>query len=116
MANFLFVYRNSAEQECKEPSPEEMQAFMQQWAEWYEKVGDGIVNGGDGLMPTGKVLRGTTVTDGPFIEAKELVGGFSIVKADGYEQALEYAGSCPINAMGGSIEVRELAGFGPVEP
>ena len=115
MANFLFVYRNDVAQECQEPSPEEIQAFMQQWTDWYEKVGDGIVNGGDGLMPTGKVLRGTTVTDGPFIEAKELVGGFSIVRAADYEQALEFARSCPINAMGGSIEVRELAGFASIE-
>lgn len=111
MSKFLFVYRNDAEAACNQPSPEEMQACMADWGKWFEQVGDAIVNGGDGLMPTGKLVRGDAVTDGPFIEAKELVGGFSIVQADSYDQAVEYAKTCPVNASGGSVEVRELAGF-----
>ncbi len=112
MAKFLFVYRNDAEQDQIAPSPEQMQAIMQEWGAWFAKVGPGIVDGGDGLMPTGKLLRGTTVTDGPFIEAKELVGGYSVVQAENYDQAVEYAKSCPIIGYGGSIEIREMAGLG----
>jgi hypothetical protein len=75
-------------------------------------VGEAIIDGGDGLQPTGRMVRpGGHVSDGPFIEAKELVGGFSIIKASNYDQAVEYAKSCPILAGGGSIEIRELAGF-----
>ncbi|MBC8355241.1 MAG: hypothetical protein H8E66_24970 [Planctomycetes bacterium] len=111
MAKFLFVYRNDSERPCEQPSPEEMQTIMAKWGEWFQQVGEGIVNGGDALMPTGKTVRGSTVTDGPLIEAKELVGGFSILQADTYDQAVEYAKTCPIIENGGSVEVRELAGF-----
>ena len=51
------------------------------------------------------------VTDGPFMEAKELLGGYSIIKADSYEQALAIAKECPAHQDGSSIEVRELAGL-----
>jgi len=113
MPKFLFVYRNDAESElsCGKPSPEQMQEIMTQWGQWFQKVGDAIVNGGDGLLPTGKMVRGDTVTDGPFIEAKELVGGFSIIQAEGYDQAVVHAKTCPIISNGGSVEIRELAGF-----
>ena len=112
MAKFLFVYRNSTEVEMPEMSPEDMQAAMAEWGKWFGQLGDAIVEPGDGLVPTGKVLNGDgTVTDGPFIEAKELVGGFSIVQADSIDSAVEMAKGCPIAAMGGSVEVRELAGY-----
>lgn len=110
MPKFLFVYRSSAQQSAEQPSPEQMQEIMGQWGKWMEKVGAALVDGGDGLMPTGKVVNGGAVTDGPFIEAKELVGGFSIVEADDYDGAVAYAKSCPA-AENGSVEVRELAGF-----
>ncbi len=112
MAKFLFVYRNSTEVEMPEMSPEEMQAAMAKWGEWFQELGEAVVEPGDGLVPTGKVLKGDgTVTDGPFIEAKELVGGFSILEADSIDSAVEMAKGCPITAHGGSVEVRELAGY-----
>ncbi len=83
------------------------------WHAWFAKVGAGLVDGGDGLLPTGKIVKPTgVVTDGPFIEGKDIVGGYSIVQADTYDQAVEYAKSCPIMMVGGTIEVRELAGLG----
>lgn len=113
MANFLFVYRNSMEVEQKQPSPEEMQAVMAEWGAWFQTIGENLVNGGDALLPTGKIVKSDgAVTDGPFIEAKELVGGFSIIKANDYDKAVEYAKTCPIMAVGGSVEVRELAELG----
>lgn len=113
MPKFLFVYRNNTDQMSQQPSPEEMQAVMAQWGEWFESVGAGMVDGGDGLLPTGRQISADgVVTDGPFIEAKELVGGFSIVQADTYDGAVAYAQTCPIIAGGGQVEVRELAGFG----
>ncbi len=117
MAKFLFVYRNSSEVEQAEMSPEDMQAAMEQWGIWFQQLGDKLVDGGDGLLPTGKVLKGDgTVTDGPFIEAKELVGGYSILRADNVDDAVELAKGCPIAAMGGTIEVRELAGYTETPP
>lgn len=112
MAKFLFVYRSLPGQFPEAPSPEQMQAIMASWNDWFRKVGDAVIDGGDGLQATGRMIRpGGKVSDGPFIEAKELVGGFSIVKADSYDQAVEYAKSCPILEGGGSIEIREMAGL-----
>lgn len=112
MAKFLFVYRSLPNPAEDAPSPEQIQAIMAAWGEWFRKLGDAVIDGGDGLQPTGRMVRPTgPVSDGPFIEAKELVGGFSILKAASYEQAVEYAKSCPILAGGGSIEIREFAGF-----
>ncbi len=111
MAKYLFIYRGDSNDSCQQHSPEEMQALMAKWGAWFEKVGAGMVSGGDALLPTGKLVRGNTVTDGPFIEAKELVGGYSIVQGDSYDAAVEYAKTCPIIEEGGSVEVRELAGF-----
>ena len=111
MAKFLFVYRSSADQEQHQPSPEQMQQVMARWGQWFQKVGAAIVDGGDGLLPTGKTVKGNSVTDGPFIEAKELVGGFSILQAENYDEAVELAKSCPVIEQGGTVEIRELAGF-----
>lgn len=114
MAKFLFIYRNSAEMDQTPPSPEMMQQILATWGKWMEQVAKNgnLVDGGDGLQPTGKKVKpGGVVSDGPFIEAKELVGGYSIVQADSYEKACEFAKTCPILSYGGWVEVRELAGF-----
>ena len=112
MGKYLFVYRNLEEHSKVQPTPEEIQAIMQQWQGWFETVGADLIDGGDGLLPTGKIVGPDgTVTDGPFIEAKELVGGYSVIQASDYDQAAEYAKTCPIVHIGGSIEIRELAGF-----
>lgn len=114
MAKFLFIYRNPAEQDASPPSPEMMQAILAAWGDWMAKVAKGgnLIDGGDGLHPTGKIVRpGGLVSDGPFIEAKDLVGGYSLIQADSYDKAVEFAKICPILAHGGTVEVRELAGF-----
>ena len=52
------------------------------------------------------------VTDGPHIESKEVVGGFSVVQAESYDEAVEVARGCPITFVpGAEIEIREMAGF-----
>lgn len=114
MAKFLLIYRNAAEMDATPPSPEMMQEILATWGKWMEQVAKGgnLVDGGDGLQATGKIVRpGGIVTDGPFIESKELVGGYSIVQADSYDKAVVFAKTCPILTYGGWIEVRELAGF-----
>lgn len=111
MAKFLFVYRNSSEQPAEAPSPEQMQAAMAEWGKWFQKIGAAVVDGGDGLMPNGKVIKEGAVTDGPFIEAKELVGGYSIIQAESYDEATELAQGCPVIANGGTVEIRQLAGY-----
>ena len=112
MAKFMFVYRGGNEGES-EPSPEEMQQVIQVWMNWIEggqKAG-WLVDGGDGLKPAGKVVYpDLTITDGPFAESKELVGGYSLVEAEDMAAAAEIAKTSPMIAAGGTVEVRELLG------
>jgi len=112
MAKFLFVYRggNQAEQQM---TPEQMQQVMQKWGAWIgEAMQKGwMVDPGDALTPEGRVLRGKVVKDGPFVESKEIVGGYSIVKADSIDAAAELAKGCPGLLTGGKVEVRPLAGL-----
>ena len=111
MAKYLFVYRTPAV--CAQPSPEEMQAMMEPWHQWFQKFGSAIVDGGDGLKPTGRIVKAGLVSDGPYIEVKEVIGGYSIVEAADYAGALAMAKECPVVLKGGdrSIEIRELAGY-----
>lgn len=111
MAGYLFLYREG-DKEKFQPSPEEMQSYMQSWMDW---IGQAMEAGwmtvpGDALKEEGRVLHADkSVTDGPFAESKEVIGGYSIVEAENFDQAVQYAHGCPIFAEGGTVEVRELA-------
>ena len=113
MAKFLFVYRRSAEAAAK-MTPETMEQMLERWRVW---MAEGLQKGwlldiGDGLKPEGKIVRqAKVVTDGPFVESKEVVGGFSIIQAETLAAATEIAHGCPVLQRGGCVEVRELAGF-----
>ena len=95
-------------------SPEETQTQMQLWFEWVDKLkAQDIYVEGRPLTPAGKVVTGETpvVTDGPFAEVNELVGGYFIVKADSLDKASEIAKDYPDYPYGGSVEVREVMVF-----
>lgn len=109
MAKFMFMHRGG--NDCAtERSPEEMQQAMQAWGEWMEsgmKAG-WLLDPGDGLKSEVRIVHPDhTVTDGPFAESKELVGGYCMVEAADLAAAVELAKAMP---AGGMIEVRELAG------
>ena len=109
MKDFMFLFRNTTDRSSA--TPEEMQSNMQLWFAWVEKLkGQGIYVAGEPLTPVGKVLKGkqTVITDGPFAESKEVVGGFFIIKADTIEQAAELAKDCPDLPGSGTVEVREV--------
>jgi hypothetical protein len=112
MKDFMFIFRNSTE--APQPSPEEMQANMQLWMDWIEKLKsqDKYV-AGEPLLPEGKIVKGVKplVTDGPFAESKEIVGGFFIIRAQSLEEATELAKDCPDLPSNGSVEVREVMKF-----
>ena len=113
MTKYLFIYRNPLALDTRQPSPEEMKAMFAQWDSWKSKFKTNIVDIGDGLKPTGKVLKAGAVTDGPHVESKEIVGGYSIVQAESYDKALAVARECPVTYMPGAyVEVREMAAFG----
>lgn len=79
-----------------------------------EEQGESYLPDGEGacLKPAGKVVRANSTSDGPFMEAKEVLGGYSNVQVADIERAVDISKSCPVLMMpGASIEVRELAGY-----
>jgi hypothetical protein len=109
---YLFLHRSQpglAPSQEHMPSPEQMQQMLAKWNAWKEKFKDNIVDWGDKLKPGGKIVSASSVSDGPFVEAKEIVGGFMIVSADSFEQAVVIAQQMPAGP-GARIEIRELAG------
>lgn len=75
---------------------------------WKEKFQKNIVDLG-GRLGGGSVVTSESATDGPFVESKEVVGGFMIVMADSLAQAIQVARECPGVVMpGSSVEVREI--------
>lgn len=95
-------------------SPDEMQRVIAKYMEWSDKMGKaGHLRGGEKLRdgsgkhitaPGGKLL----VRDGPFAEAKEVVGGYFLIEAADYTAATKLCVDCPHLALGGRIELREI--------
>jgi hypothetical protein len=107
---YLFLHRSEPGHGQGQPSPEQMQAMFAKWTAWKEKFKDNIVDWGDKLKPGGKMVSTSAVSDGPLVEAKEIIGGFMIVTADSLEHAAAIAREMPAMQPGARIEVREMAG------
>jgi len=112
MTQFLYLYRmtDSARQEAM-GTPASAQQSMQRWMTWLSELDakGHLKDRGQPLERTGKVVRGkNAVTDGPYTEAKDLVGGFTLVEARDIDQAVELSRGCPILDGGGSVEVRPV--------
>ncbi len=108
--NYLLIQR-SLPGKRETPSPAQMQEMYAAFHAWKEKFEASIVDMGGKLSASGRVLNASGVSDGPFIEAKEIVGGFMIVAAESYERALEVARECPgVIGPGSSVEIREIQG------
>jgi hypothetical protein len=92
------------------PSPAQMQEMYVAFNAWKEKFKGNIVDMGGKLKPGGKILTESGVTDGPFAEAKEIVGGYMVVAAESTDRAVEIARQCPgMVRPGSSVEIREIA-------
>jgi hypothetical protein len=105
---FLYVFRFAAGAPPKPASPEEMQAQYAAWSAWRKKF-EKEVTPGEGLKGGGAVVKGGAVSDGPYIEAKEVMGSYAFVAASSLAHAIEIAKECPINQIpGASVEIREL--------
>ena len=93
------------------PSPEQMQAMFAAYNAWKERFKEQILDMGDKLASDGRVLSASGVADGPFVEGKEVIGGYMIVCADSYEGAEEVMRACPASQMPGAcFEIRQLLG------
>ena len=111
-AQFLLLFRHP--KDGPDPSPEEMQKIMGKWMAWMKGMGArGEFAGANRLEDTGAVVqgpRGTRFTDGPFAEAKEVVGGYVLVNAANLAAATAIARGGPGLDNGTIVEVR------PIEP
>jgi hypothetical protein len=109
---FLFLYRSSPDPR-DQPSPADMQAGYMKWKSWMAKYAKEILDQPpprSGPKPGGaaSVCRAGAVTDGPYVEGKEVVGGWSFIEAESLEHAVEIAKEVP---MFSSVEIREITSF-----
>ena len=102
MSEFTFLYRGRD----TSASPEQRQKHLQKWVAWFKELGEKgyLKELGHPLEVTGMVV----VTDGPYAEAKDVVGGFSLIEANDLAHAMEISKGCPILEVGGSVEVRPV--------
>lgn len=111
MSNFLYLFRGGDDAYSK-LSSEEQQAHMQVWGQWMGGLQEkGKLVDGEPLSQDGKVVKnkGEIVTNGPFAEGAEVVGGYLIVSADSMGEAVEISKGCPIfDYEGSNVEVREI--------
>jgi hypothetical protein len=108
MTDFTFLYRGRD----TNASPDQMQKTMEKWRTWFKALGEKghLKDIGHPLENSGKVVKGKqkNVTDGPFAEAKDVVGGFTLIQARDLDHAVELSKECPILEVGGSVEVRPI--------
>ena len=112
MKDFLLVYRTDYNTIPKGASPEQMQASTKRWMDWIGGIAaqNKLTDRGNRLVPLGKVVKADNIiADGPYTEIKECIVGYSIVKTTSIEKAAELAKGCPILAIGGNVEVREIS-------
>jgi hypothetical protein len=111
MNEFLLIFRRGTDTGGAQPSPEQMQAMMQSWQDWMGSIAaqNKLVNPGNRLATDGKVVKpGNIITNGPYVEIKESIGGYTIIRAESLEEAAEISKGCPIFAVDGNVEVREI--------
>jgi hypothetical protein len=111
MNEFLLIFRRDLSDSDTQPSPEHLQNMMKDWQHWMGGIAarNQLVSSGNRLAPEGKVVKpGAVVTNGPYVEIKEAIGGYILIRADSMEQAAEISKGCPILTVGGNVEVRAI--------
>jgi hypothetical protein len=109
MEKFMLIFQGGMPSE--NPSTEFMQAQMGKWMSWIDKLNKaGKYVAGEPLLPGGKLINGNnkTVTDGPYTEGKEVVGGFFLINAEDMNEAVKICDDYPDYEYGGSIQVRQV--------
>jgi hypothetical protein len=109
MKEFVMLFRNAPTGDAR-PSPGVMQEFAKKWDVWLAGISaKNRFVGGSRLSFEGRILKpGNVITDGPYAEVKEILGGLITVKAESLDDAFEMAYGCPILLLGGYVEVRAV--------
>jgi hypothetical protein len=109
MEKFMLIFQGI--KSGQQASPQQMQEIMGKWMAWIDKLAKaGKYEGGEPLQPTGKIITGSnkTVTDAAFAEGKEIIGGYFIVNAADYDEAVALCDDYPDYENGGTVIVRQL--------
>jgi hypothetical protein len=110
MKEFVLLFRQPGF-DHSDISADEMTALSKKWSDWAGAIAAAgrIVNNGIRLDLTGKVLKaGGIITDGPFVEIREILGSFVVIKAESLDDAATVAHGCPVLERGGSVEIRPV--------
>jgi hypothetical protein len=112
---YMLIFRGT---EYKGLSAEQIQQVTDQWMAWFKRQSDqGKVITGRPLEREGRIVsgkNGKVVADGPFLEAKEAIGGYFVLQVDSMDEAVAIAKECPGLPYGVQVEVRQLASECPV--
>ncbi len=116
MSDFVYLFRSSeAGRRAAMGTPEQAQKSLQAWMAWiHELEAKGhLKDRGQPLSTAGRVVRGKkkVVTDGPYVEAKDLVLGFIVIQARDLTEAVELSKACPMLEGDGAVEVRPVEKF-----
>ncbi|HWJ28151.1 MAG TPA: YciI family protein [Flavisolibacter sp.] len=112
MKEFVLLFRQP-DYDYRTASPEKMKDLTKRWQDWVGGIAaqGRFANNGMRLSMEGKVLKaGGVITDGPFVEIKEKLGSFIVVKAESLEEATTLAHGCPALDENGSVEIRPVFG------
>ncbi|HUA69021.1 MAG TPA: YciI family protein [Candidatus Saccharimonadales bacterium] len=112
MSNEGYLLLLHVNESWRELGREELEKYISQNNAWLEHLmTSGKAKGGQALARSGAIVsgkNGRNVTDGPFAESKEVVGGYLMLNVETFEEAVAIAKSCPMLAFGGKAEVRPL--------
>ena len=116
MSQYMIVISSDEKAQAK-ATVEQTNEIMGEYMKYSEELAaSGAMRGGEALEPSSKGARIThkegrrVVTDGPFAEAKEVVGGFYLIETKTREEAVEWAAKCP-GSKHGTVELREVRVF-----
>ena len=115
MKEFALFFKRAVPAKEDQPSPEQLQQSIKPWQDWIGSIAaqDKLAGRGSQLNPEVRIVQpDKSVLNGPFADIKEVMGGFIIVRAGDFEEAVEMAKGCPVLLAPwyGSVEVRMIAG------
>jgi hypothetical protein len=110
MKEFVLIFRQP-DYDYRNTDPEKMKQLAKKWQEWVGGIASQgkLSSNGVRLSMEGRVLKpGGVITDGPFVEIKEKLGSFIVVKAENLDEATTLAHGCPAIDENGSVEIRPV--------
>jgi len=106
---YLVLLRNQSAD--SRPAFDKVKQMFVAYSAWKERFKSDILDMGDRLESGGRVVTASGVTDGPFVGAEDVIGGYMMVAAESYEGAVEVMRACPVvRILGMSLEIRAMTG------